>query len=388
MLNFDQKLKDFARISREYSSQVLESKKQGKKVVCWYGSYVPPEIIHAAGVTQYPLFDGGDAGPAETALQYMLYTTNVQARYQVGQHILGLNPITRVADLIVVDSKEADSVRVGSVFEYLGLPVKYLGVPQDWEKEIAFEYYKRSLQKLKSHLEKLSGENITDEKLIDSIKKYNQLRDLLSQIGSLRKKHPPPIGGDFIKLNHYALRCKVDDAIKNLRDVLGMLNSGETRIFQKDVVRIMVVGRGFAFGDYLLLDVIEESGGVVVSELLDEGIMHPIKVRVDGDPIENIAKSYYRDKVPSVFFSPSFRKRWEYTSEKINEFHVDGLIYYNLAFDCIYDHEMPIFAKWAGESNISFLMIESAYSFSREAMATLRSRVEAFIEMCRGSRVK
>jgi benzoyl-CoA reductase/2-hydroxyglutaryl-CoA dehydratase subunit BcrC/BadD/HgdB len=267
--------------------------------------------------------------------------------------------------------------------------VKYLGVPQDWEKEIAFNYYKKALFKLKNDLEKLTGEDITDEKLLNCIKKYNQLRDLLNYIGSLRKKHPPPIGGeDFIKLNHYALRCDLDNAINNLDGILEELKKREETFFSDNVVRIMMIGRGFAFGDYLLLSMIEESGGVVVSELLDEGILHSEKVKVNGNPIENLAESYYKAKVPSVFFSPSFRKRWEYIVKKVNEFHVDGLIYYNLAFDCIYDHEWPIFAKKAKELDIPFIMIESAYSFSREAVAALRSRVEAFIEMCRGKRTK
>jgi hypothetical protein len=142
---------------------------------------------------------------------------NVQARYQVGQHVLGLNPITPIADLIIIDCKEADGVRGGDAFEFLELPVWKLGVPQDWEKEIAFNYYKRQLSKLKEALEKLTGGVVANNKLAQSINKYNRIRHLLSQIGALRKKHPPVVGGEeFIKLNHYALRSNPDIAIKSL----------------------------------------------------------------------------------------------------------------------------------------------------------------------------
>lgn len=237
--------------------------------------------------------------------------------------------------------------------------------------------------KLKSNLEKLIGEEITDKKLIDSIRKYNQLRDLLNHIRLLRKENPPPIGGeDFIKLNHYALRSDLDDAIICLERIVEELKRGETS-FSDDAVRIMLIGRGIAFGDYLLLSMIEEAGGVVVSELFDEGMLRPEKVRENGAPLESISESYYKAGVPSVFLSPSFRKRWEYVSKKVKEFQVDGLIYYNLAFDVIYDHEWPIFAKWANEMDLPFIMVESNYSFLREATVALKSRVESFIEICR-----
>ena len=379
---FRDDLDEFARLSRAYSSEVRKRKGEGKKVVCYYGSRVPVEIIHASGAVQYPLFDGGDTGPTEAALPYLLPFINVQARYQVGQHVLGLNPITPIADLIIIDCKEADGVRVGDAFEFLELPVWKLGVPQDWEKEIAFNYYKRQLSKLKEELEKLTGEVVANDKLAQSINKYNRIRQLLSRIGALRKKHPPVIGGEeFIKLNHYALRNNPDTAIKSLDKIYEALNQEKGR-FPEEAPRIMVAGRGFAFGDYTPLRIIEESEGVVVTELLDDAVVQPGEAKVDGDPIENIAQLYYRDMVPSCLFTPSWGKRWQQVERLIDEYQVSGLLYYMLSFDVIYDYEYPIFSKRADEKGIPFEMIESSYDFSREATETLRTRVESFIRIC------
>lgn len=382
MPTFMESLEEFAKLSRAFPSKVRRWKGEGKKVVCYYGSRVPVEIIHASGAVPYPLFDGGDTGPPEAALPYLLPFINVQARYQVGQHVSGLNPITPIADSIIIDCKETDLVRVGDAFEFLELPVWKLGVPQDWEKEIAFNYYQRQLSKLKEQLEKLTGELITNDKLVQSIKKYNRIRELLSQIGALKKEHPPVIGGEeFIKLNHYALRSEPDTAIKSLEKIYEDLKRGKGR-FREGARRIMVAGRGFAFGDYTPLRIIEESGGVVVTELLDEGIVQTGEVKVDGDPMVNIAQLYYRDMVPSCLFTPSWAKRWEQVDRLLNEYHVSGLLYYLLSFDVIYDYEYPIFSKRADEKGIPFEMIESAYDFSREATETLRTRVESFIKIC------
>lgn len=108
MSTFRGNLEEFARISREYPGGVRRRESEGKRVVCYYGNRVPVEIIHASGAVPYPLFDGGDTGPSEAALPYLLPFINVQTLYQVGQHASGLNPITPIADLIIIDCKESE----------------------------------------------------------------------------------------------------------------------------------------------------------------------------------------------------------------------------------------------------------------------------------------
>jgi benzoyl-CoA reductase/2-hydroxyglutaryl-CoA dehydratase subunit BcrC/BadD/HgdB len=383
MSTFKEDIEEFAKISRAYPSEVLRRKREGKKAVCYYGSRVPVEIVHASGAVPYPLFDGGDATAVEAALPYLLRFANAQALYQVGQHAMGLNPIIPLADCIIIDCKEADSVRVGNVFEFLDLPVWNLAVPQDWESEIAFNYYQRQLTKLKEQLEQLTGERITNDKLVQSIEKYNLIRESLSQISELRKEHPPVTGGEeFIKLNHYVLRSDLDVAIRSLRKICGHLKLEKGR-FPERAARIMVAGRGFALGDYTLLRMIEESGGVVVTEFLDEGIVHAGKVKVDGDPMVNIAQMYYRDMVPSCLFTPSWAVRWKQVDRILDEYRAKGILYYMLSFDVIYDLEYTLFSKRANEKGIPFEMIESSYDFSREATESLRTRVESFIKICR-----
>lgn len=382
MSTFREDLEEFAKLSRSYPSEVLVMKGEGKKVVCYYGSKVPVEIIHASGAAQYPLFDGGDTGPTEVALSYLLAFANVQSLYQIGQHEMGLNPVTPIADLIIIDCKESDSVRVGDVFEFKELPVWKLGVPQDWEKQMAFNYYIQQLLHLKEELEKLTKNKITNENLLESIGKYNRIRSLLSEIRLLRKKHPPLIGGhDFIRLNHYAIRSNPEIAIKSLEKICEDLRKEKGK-FTQEVQRLMIAGRGFAFGDYTLLKIIEESGGVVVTDLLDEGIVHPGEVKVKGDPLENLAEFYYRTMVPSCLFNPSWSERLKQLDGLREEYRVKGLLYYLLRFDVIYDYEYPIFSEWANKKGLPFEMIESSYDFSREATETLKTRVESFIKIC------
>lgn len=100
----------------------------------------------------------------------------------------------------------------------------------------------------------------------------------------------------------------------------------------------------------------------------------------------NIAETYFKKRTHSALFNPSFRERWETVSKQMEDYNANGLMYYQLAFDVIYDYEWPLFAKWADEKGIPFQEIESGYDLSREATGPLRTRIESFVGVCRGGK--
>ena len=58
----------------------------------------------------------------------------------------------------------------------------------------------------------------------------------------------------------------------------------------------------------------------------------------------------------------------------------DGVIWYQLAFDEIYDMEYSCVAKWLGEMGVPLLKLETSYSYSREEMGPLNTRIESFVQ--------
>jgi len=387
MSTLEKDLAEFGEIARRYPGEVIKAKKEGAKVVCWYGSYVPEELILASGAKPYILCDGGgDPLPAEFALPYVLFCINIQARHQIGIYEMGMCPVMDETDRIYADTKECDGVRVADYFEFKGLPVTKIGIPQSWQSDISYNYYKKQLAKMKAELEEITGEEITDEKLSESIGKVNRIRELLGEINSMRKNHPPAISGeDYIKLNHYTFKSEPDVAISYLERILDDLKDAEPK-FADDSQRIVIAGRGCMIGDYTVLTLLEESGAVVVNQLFDEGIRHLETVKENGNPMDNLAETYYKKRTHSALFNPSFNERWQVVSKQIDEYNASGLLYYQLAFDVIYDYEWPLFAKWADEKGIPFQEIESGYDLSREATGPLRTRIESFVGVCAGGK--
>ena len=136
-----------------------------------------------------------------------------------------------------------------------------------------------------------------------------------------------------------------------------------------------------AIGDYVVPKLIEDCGGVVVTEMLDEGIRHfRWDVETEGDLIENITKTYYSEKNPPNIFQPSWKKRFEFMKQLISDYKIDAVIWYQLSFDEIYNLESSCVAKWLQEMEMPFLKLESSYEYSREAMGPLTTRIESFIQ--------
>jgi benzoyl-CoA reductase/2-hydroxyglutaryl-CoA dehydratase subunit BcrC/BadD/HgdB len=324
---------------------------------------------------------GGDPEPVDATIPYMIRFMSPYYRTQIGYHILGIDLVMPMLDLVVLQASDVQESKVADLFDYMKLPAHRLGVPADWGKTIALGYYQRHLILLKDKLEVLTGNKISDEKLRQSIKSVNNIRTILRKIDLLRKEQPPPIGGhDFILLNHYSFHGDPEVISDKLNELYEQLQH-QLSPFPADAPRILLVGHVVAIGDYMIPKLIEDCGGVIVAELLDEGMRHCTwNVATEGDLISSLAKTYYLERTPPSVYQPSWAKRADIIKKLVTDNNIDGVISYQLSFEEIHDMESPIIAKAAGETGVPFLKLESSYEYSREARGTLITRIESFIE--------
>jgi benzoyl-CoA reductase/2-hydroxyglutaryl-CoA dehydratase subunit BcrC/BadD/HgdB len=374
-------LEELAQIARTRPGKLKEQKEKGVKIVGYIGRFVPEELIYASGAVPCLMCRGGEPEPPDAVIPYMLRFMSPYARSQIGYHLLGIDPVVPMLDLIVAQCSDCHESRLADLFEYFELPTTRLGVPPDWKKSLSREYYQKRLTWLREKLEVLTGNKISDEKLKKSIESINQTRDLLSRINLLRKKQPPPVGGyDFIRLNHYSFYCDLDKLLLKLNDLYEQLQKGKSP-FSREAPRILLAGHVVGMGDYVVPKLIEDSGGVVVAEFLDEGMRQCAwNVKTDGDLMRNLGETYYSERTPPSIFQPAWEERVESIKKLIRDFNIDGVIWYELSFEEIYDLECSIISKAMGEMNMPFLKLESSYEYSREAVGPLTTRVESFIE--------
>lgn len=309
----DDALKELVQVARTRPEELKRHKKEGFKIIGYTGRFIPEELVYASGAIPYLMCRGGEPEPTEAVLPYMLRFMSPFARAQIGYYLLNLDPVMPILDLIAAQCDDCHMSRVADLLEYFKLPTARIGIPPDWEKSLSAEYYYRGLAKLRAKLEELTADTISDQRLGESIDSLNRLRGLLKKISLLRKEHPPPIGGyDFIRLNHSSFYCDLDAFCKKL-DVFSSRLGKIERPFSAEAPRILLAGHVVAVGDYVVPKLIEDSGGVIVAEFLDEGMRHDSwNVETAGDLMRNLADTYYRERTPPCIFQPSWRKRIDF----------------------------------------------------------------------------
>lgn len=361
--------------------EIVQKKKEGRKVVEFFGDYVPEQWLKAAGVEDYLIMRGGDPQPPEATLDYMLRFMNPLSASMVGNYLLGLDAVMPVADKLVIQQHDCHYGRMTEILEYKNLPVYKIGVPADYTVDISRKYYRDELREFRTILEGLVGHPISDDDIRANYAKTNEINAWLRKIDELRKKDNPPITfSDFIRLNHYTLRLDYDTSLEALKQIYAELENAPGAHAEK-APRILLMGRAVAQGDYVVPSIIENAGGAIVTELLDEAI-RPFKndISVEGDVVDSYAKAIYDDKVPQCIFQPAWEARFARLKELISEYKVDAVLWYQLAFDEIYDMEYACYAKWIQDINVPIMKLETSYEYSREAMAPLTTRLESFVD--------
>ena len=380
-------MREFAQLATDRPAELRALKAGGKKIVPYIGQFVPEELLYAAGIEPYLICRGGEPEPPEAVLDDMLRFLNPLARSIAGFHVMGLDPVMPMADLIVASQSECHVQRMAEYLELMGLPVFKVGVPPNWDRAYAGEYYFHELEQLKAKLEELTGAPIADDAVREQIGYANEINALLRRIDALRKRESPPLGGyDFVHLNHYSFFTGPRVAIEKLTAIADKLERAEGK-FAKKAPRILLAGHAVAVGDYLVVKNLEDAGAIIATEMLDEGLRwYRWDTAVDGDPLRNLWRAKYLEKVPVNIFQPAWKIRFEHMKSLIDEYRIDGVVWYQLAYDEIYDMECTVITKWLRELKMPLLKLETSYEYSREATGPLNTKVESFVESLRRGR--
>ena len=374
-------MQELDRLSSKRPLEIVKDKKEGKKVVEYFGDFVPEQWIVAAGMDPFLICKGGDPQPPEATLDYMLRFMNPLAATMAGAYLMNLDPVMPIADCVAIQQSDCHYGRMSEILEYKGVPVYKIGVPADNVVGISQEYYRNELKEFRAKLEEIAGHPISDDDIRANYAKTNKINELLRKIDELRKKDNPPITfSDFIKLNHYTYRVSYDESIAALEKIYDELKDAPG-VHKEGAPRILIMGRAVALGDYMVPSIIEAAGGEIVTEFLDEAI-RPFHsdISTQGDVIEAYASAMYDKKVPITIFQPAWDTRFEHLEELIKEYKVDGILWYQLAFDEIYDMEFTVLRAKLAKMGIPVMKLESSYEYSREAMAPLTTRLESFVE--------
>jgi len=365
--------------------ELMETKKQGNKVVGTFCVYVPEELILAVGGTCVGLCAGAEIGIDE-AEKVLPRNTCALIKSFMGFKLAGLCPYIQASDLVVgettCDGKKKAYEILNEYKETYVMEIPQMKTERDrtlWRGEVI---------EFKDKVEKLAGRKITAENLREGIKIANDKRRALQRLSGLRKATPSPISGlDALLANQIAF---YDNPVRFTRNIHALCDEVEERIKNKVGVtkngapRILVSGSPMALPNWKIPYIIETSGAIVVAEescvgerstrdLVDES------AKTLDEMIDAIVDRYF--KIDCACFTPN-EERTDHILDLVKDFKVNGVVHYSIQFCTPYTVEAYKVEKVLQDKGIPILKIETDYGM--EDVGQLKTRIEAFLEMVKG----
>lgn len=348
----------------------------GGKVIGYFCSDMPEEIIHASGALPVRL-TGQNRVISASASHLQSYCCSL-ARTALDMSLEDeLDFLDGTAFVHTCDTMQ----RLSDIWRLnTGYPVHLDAVlPVRYEGEAAWEYLLGELDRFRHGLEELTGP-IDDESLWESIRLYNRNRELLARIYDMRLEDPSVIPyRQAVWLAASSALVEKSEHNALLEEVLqGLEPEGASE--EEPAARLF--GIGSVMDQWEFLEMVENVGGTFVNDdFCNSRRYFDTMAPEGGDPLEAVARRVTGGATcPCKHVSGDSRR--DELVRRIEDARADGVVFFQFMFCEPHGFDYPYVKQALDERGIPSMLLEIEQgSVSVEAM---RTRVEAFLETMRG----
>ncbi|MBN1188254.1 MAG: 2-hydroxyacyl-CoA dehydratase [Dehalococcoidales bacterium] len=355
--------------------EIMDIKARGGKVLGWLCTYVPEEVIMAAGMLPIRITGYNQEMELEDGNAY-LYINNCSFSRSCLQ--LGLRNEYDFLDGVVGGSTCDGARRLFDLWRYYLKPsfFQVLTVPRK-NHERAHHLYLSQVEEFKKHLEEYTGAAITDEALIKAIGVMNESRSLLKELYDLRKLDRPLITGEETQeVLNSSFRMPKEQFNTYLKEMIaGLRKNGSGHNAR---ARLMLIGSVMTNPEFIKS--IEELGVIVVTDELCTSTRYwsdPVILEGAASPLEAVSRRYLNN-FPCARMYPS-TDRFDRVVKLAREARVDGIISETIRYCVPYAHDLPLISDRLKSEGIPLLSLDIEYGTSGSGQ--IRTRVQAFLEM-------
>ena len=370
-----------------YTHRVKElraAREEGKKIVGVFCNFVPEELVLAAGAVPVRLCSGCQE-PIATAEEVLPRNFCPAIKSSLGMLMNG-SPHFELADVLITPTTCDGKKKMAEVLAE-HKPTWVMEVPHTTVTQQARELWLAEMRNLKKNLEEFTGNRITKKGLRAAIELTNRRRALIRRLYEVRKRPLVPIWGrDALLATNLWFHDDPQRWAKNMELLCDEVERRTEGVGKPDSPRILLTGSPVILPTWKLPRLIEESGGILVSDEICTGakvVWDPVYV-VDwsmDEMIMGLADRYLMNSC--ACFTPN-RARIERLLQFVQQFNVTGVVYHVLMGCYIYSIEGRHIEKSLMEKGTPMLTIETDYS--TEDVEQIRTRIEAFLEMIQGQR--
>ncbi|MBQ5743669.1 MAG: 2-hydroxyacyl-CoA dehydratase [Ruminococcus sp.] len=354
-----------------------------------YCVMVPPELIYAAGAMpvklcggSYTAFNIGDDIAPRDACPLV--------KAVMGFESVGAMPVYQECQMMAVpitcDCKKKLAGWLGERRKTVTLHV-----PTGRDRDEDMEHYVKELYQFSEELTKITGKQLSYERLSWACGLTAAAQYELSRFIELRRKSPLVIKGthylaalNALSYTHVSIWTRY---MHNLCDEIERKIKRKEMASKENRPRILVTGSPIVFPNFKLPLLIEEMGGALVADetcMGERGAYDPPAI---ADQSTDGIMRALANKSTRPCTCPTFtdnRRRVYRIMQMLEDYQVQGVIYHVLRGCLVYDYEYQVLEEEMGKLGVPIIRVESDYN--EEDVEQLRIRVEAFIELIKYGR--
>jgi len=247
----------------------------------------------------------------------------------------------------------------------------------------SYDYYKGQLKlKVVDQLAERYGVDTSDAAMRATIEKFNELCDVITEIGNFRKLPNPPITGyEFHVIQLVSQVCPHDLILPYLKETLAEIKKRKPEPEFPFRARIVVAGSEIDDPEFTKL--LEGCGAMVVADRYCYGSLpgrEQIEI-LDGEtPLRAVARHYLRtSQCPRFMERARSDGRRTYVRDLCREYSADGVLYEQMKFCEFWSYERVLGVHILQEElGIPTVGIEKEYTLA--GAGQLRTRIQAFVE--------
>ena len=255
----------------------------------------------------------------------------------------------------------------------------------------SYDYYKGQLQlKVVDQLAERYGVDTSDAAMRATIEKFNELCDVITEIGNFRKLPNPPITGyEFHVIQLVSEVCPHDLILPYLKETLAEIK--KRKVDAKPWYRARVSIVGSEIDDPMLTKLIENCGAFVVSDRYCFGSTpgrEVIELNDTDDVLTQLCLHYMQHSECARYISDEKVQQRRDTADRLaREFGAEGIIYEQMKYCDYWGFERALVSHiMAEEKNWPVLSVDRLYNNGNSGQ--LRTRVQAFVESLEIKRIR
>lgn len=349
----------------------------GRKVAGIFPVYSPAELPYAFGMLPVGLFGGGnriEIAHADSRFQSFVCSI-VKSTLELG--LTGrLEPID-----ILMFSSICDSARnLASVMErnFPNQRIIYLHFPQNPASPGAVTYLYHEYLKVVEILQEVSGRAYSADELARSIELYNEVRAAVAALYRIRRERPHLLSAaESYQLVRVATLMEPRDYVSLVHRILPEIEGRNVK--PKDRVRVVLEGAFCEQPPIEFIESLEQAGCYILNDDLLLGwrwFRRP--VRVDGDPLRNLAEAYVHNSVFSSVKHDPREPRAKHLLDDIGAHGAQAAVLVSAKFcePALFDY--ALYKKALEQHEIPHVFLEfeeKAWVFDKA-----RTEIETFVE--------